>query len=433
MMKLTKSKQIWILKPSKEDLLAGAYYASITLPWTFNRMMKNTGSRGQIERGLNIAKGIVSQEMLRSALKTQGVEVKLQRKSHRDQDLFDFNVEVNGTNLMLDVKSIHYFTDYAISGREPLSAKLITDNANYAGPDWRRFFPMLVPHTQISQPKEAYCFCIGSSIDPRRDIDTNRIDYALTAFPSGEILAFTSAKRLILAREEAGKGFYLQCSYRTDGLFDGSSFPIKVLGEWNGKLTLKEITLKGDKTIKNIGPFSSVSSFQVDRNNYDQLFGQIEFAVCKNDFIKPVLNSSRENINIPTKNSLVLKRQDFCNLILPSDYTLFVIGWIFKNEFLKLCRNYTGWVWPDDKKDRFMNQSWSQFTENDCVTLTRGGFADAIQKKPPLINAGWIKTHGKGGGACCYVFPNIGAHGGVRETNLYVLPQDVYTMDYIGK
>ena len=37
---------IWVLKPTEKDLLAGAKYAAITLPWTFNRMMMNTGSSG---------------------------------------------------------------------------------------------------------------------------------------------------------------------------------------------------------------------------------------------------------------------------------------------------------------------------------------------------------------------------------------------------
>ena len=39
-----------------------------------------------------------------------------------------------------------------------------------------------------------------------------------------------------------------------------------------------------------------------------------------------------------------------------------------------------------------------------------------------------MKTTGRGGGACCYVYPNIGANGGVKETNLYVLPQDLRTI-----
>ncbi len=43
-----------------------------------------------------------------------------------------------------------------------------------------------------------------------------------------------------------------------------------------------------------------------------------------------------------------------------------------------------------------------------------------------------MKTSGgPGGNACCYVFPNVRG-GGIRETNLYVLPQDLTIMDELG-
>ena len=47
-----------------------------------------------------------------------------------------------------------------------------------------------------------------------------------------------------------------------------------------------------------------------------------------------------------------------------------------------------------------------------------------------LLQGGSSKDQdGRGGGSCCYVFPNIGRNGGVKETNLFVLPQDLKTMD----
>ena len=44
MMETLKPNDIWVLKPTIDDLKVGANYAAITLPWTFNRMMMNTGS-----------------------------------------------------------------------------------------------------------------------------------------------------------------------------------------------------------------------------------------------------------------------------------------------------------------------------------------------------------------------------------------------------
>ena len=218
MKKLSQTNEILTLKPKEEDLIVGANYAAITLPWTFNRMMFNTGSFGQQLRALNIAKGIVAQEVLHRALKSLGVSAEVQRKSYRDEDLFDFHVTIDGTETMLDVKTLNYYSNYDPVGRTPLSPELIINNSSYSGPDWRLFFPMLVPHTQIQQKKEAYCFAIASSIDFRRNHHTNRTRYALTAFPYGRPMAFLASKTLCTSREEVGKGFFIECSYVNDNL-----------------------------------------------------------------------------------------------------------------------------------------------------------------------------------------------------------------------
>ena len=431
-MKLSQTNEILTLKPKEEDLIAGAKYASITLPWTFNRMMLNTGSIGQQGRALNIAKGIVAQEVLHRALKSLGVSAEVQRKSYRDEDLFDFHATINGTKTMLDVKTLNYYSDYDLLGRTPFSPELIIANLSYPGPDWRLFFPMLVPHTQIKQEKEAYCFAIASSIDFRHNHHTNRIGYALTAFPYGQPMEFLASKTLCTAREEAGEGFYLECSYITDNLFNGNPITLNILGEWDGKSKTVEIHLRRNQTVSDIGPFSCVSSFQITKSDYDRLFGQIEVSISQNQFTEPARNSSRRNINQLPQEKLAFTREDFCNLILPSDYTIYFIGWITKEDFLAECRNYTGWVWPADRINKYENQSWKQITEKDRKTITRAEFADCIQENPPLLKAGWLKTTGRGGGACCYVYPNIGHNGGVKETNLYVLPQDLNIMGNLG-
>lgn len=433
MRKLNKPSDIWVLKPTKDDLIAGADYASITLPWTFNRMMMNTGSSGQQYRALNIAKGIVGQEILRRELKNRGKKPVLQKKSHRDEDLFDFSMQMGNQIHKLDIKSINYYSDYANVDREPLTLGLIVKNAGYPGPDWRRFFPMLVPHTQINQDKEAYCFVIASSIDTRKDIFTDRVGVALTAFPYGEIMAFISSKRLCLARENAGKGFYINCSYKTTGMFDANNINLTIHGEWNGELQNFKINIKKNSDISNIGPFSCVSSFELSEESYNEFTGQIEIYVSKNEFDSIVLNSSKRNINQNLGSHLVITRTDFCNLILPNDYTMYVLGWIPKVDYLKACRNYMGWVWPLDKVNKYENQEWSQITENDRSSIIRAGFDDCIQTKPSLLKAGWMKTTGRGAGACCYVFPNIGHGGGVKETNLFVLPSDLNVMEELGR
>jgi hypothetical protein len=425
--KLKTKEDVWVLTPNEEDLKAGAHYAAVSLPWTFNRMMLNTSSAGQQHRALNIAKGVVGQEMLKREMARRGIKAQTQRKSHRDEDLFDFHADIQGTLTKLDLKSVNYFTDYAPLGREPFSADLLLKYSGYADADWRTFFPMLVPHTQIEQSKEGYCFAIASSIDLRKDISTKRTAYALTAFPYGEHLAFLSSKKLCLLREEANKGFFLEFLYEANSLLT-SEITLSVVGEWAGKAKVAPVKLLSGVS-KQVGPFSCISSFQMEKQSYDQFYGGIEILVKKNEFTKPVLNTLKRNTNVVPKAALVFARPDFCNLFLPTDYTLYVVGWTRKDEFLQACRQYTGWVWPMDSVDKFKNQAWSQITEDDQRRLEATGFGSSIQEKPRMLRAGWLKTTGRGGGACCYVFPNIGANGGVKETNLYILARDLYTMD----
>ena len=323
---VNKTDHIWELNPTKDNFIAGAKYAAITLPWTFDRMMINTGSKGQQSRALNISKGIVVQEILHRELKRKGKNPLKQKKSHRDEDLFDFNLEVNGKLCKLDIKSFNYYSNYADVGRSPLSKELIIENSGYFGQDWRLFFPMLVPHTQVLQPKEAYCFVIASSIDPRQNIDTNRFDHRLTAFPFGEPLPFLSSKRLCLVREGTAKGIYIDCTYTSQALFNGLGIKLIIIGEWAGDLQKHEISLERNTHVTGIGPFSCISSFQISREDYEQMYGSIAIAVCRNDLDDPVLNASKRNINIPPSNLLSISREDFTNLILPMDYKIYVIG-----------------------------------------------------------------------------------------------------------
>lgn len=426
MSKLETVEDIWVLTAEPRDLETGAHYAAVSLPWTFNRMMYNTSSKSQKQRALNVAKGIVGQEILKRELQRIGIQAETQRKSHRDEDLFDLNVDIQGQLTRLDLKTVNYYTDYDSYGRRQFTTDHLLNYASYAGPNWRTFFPMLVPHTQIDQNKEAYCFAIASSIDIRENISKDRNAYALTAFPYGTHQAFLSSKKLCSARESQDLGFYVDLYYNDVGLFD-SSITISILGEWATDFIKIDIELKPGVT-ECLGPFSCISSFQIEKKQYDKFNGQIHISVAENELNTSILNSSKRDINIPPSDPLVIGTGDFCNLILPNNYTLYVIGWINKDDFLKACRQYTAWIWPKDSVDKYQNQPWSEISEDDIKKLKKADLADAYQSHPPRINAGWLKTTGRGTGACCYVFPNVPRAGGVRETNLYVLPKDLHTM-----
>jgi len=304
---------------------------------------------------------------------------------------------------------------------------LIVDNRAYDGPDWRRFFPMMVTHTQIGQPKEIYCFAMASSDDPRRVVDAENLSHAW-AFPYGPYLAFFSGKRLLQHREEQSLGFYASVTYRPANLLSAPSVMLTIIGEWAGRMAVKTIRLPTNRTQK-VGPFSVIDSFRMVAENYRALADSLVEVSCqRNDFHDYVPTATGRDANSVPTDPMTLRQKDFCNLLLPEPYKLFVIGWITKRDFLAKCRQYRAWVWPRDSVNRFENQPWSP-TIDDLALFHRLGFADRIVKKPLELRAGWLKTSGRGNGACCYVFPNLFGRAGVNETNLYVLPQDLLPMD----
>ena len=200
-----------------------------------------------------------------------------------------------------------------------------------------------------------------------------------------------------------------------------------VFGEWDGELATSHHTLHPG-VIEEVGPFSSISSFQIDLDSYTHYFGDISISIIHNDFRDPVLNYKREDVNRFPDTPLRLRKEDYCNLFFPTEYTLYVIGWIYKDDFLHACRKYDAWVWPKDSVNRHRNQAWTQISVADGKKLTKAGFSDIFPIASNVLRVGWLKNVRGLQGACCYVFPNIGYGGGVKETNLYILPQDLYTM-----
>ena len=429
MSRLINLDDIWTVSATTAEFRKGYRYAEITLPWTFNRMMLNTGSKGQQERALNIAKGVVAQEVLIRSLRLKGFEIEEEQKSHRDDDLFDLVLPIDGEGVRFDLKSLHFYTDYVPLGRMPLTPDIIIENRGYPGPNWARFFPMMIPHTQIGQDKQVYCFAIAESIDPRKNLFQGRSESRLIAFPYGKHLPFFTYKKLTLEREKVNKGFYVTISYRPDSLFGFHGIEFELIGEWDGEVRRINLMLEAGEYVEDAGPFSCLSAFKVSTQTYETFRGIIEISVSRNDYTEQLLNSSRRNVNTPPTDEFHICPSDFCNLYLPEPYDVHFIGWIEKEDFLQRFTSYPSWVWPDDNNDRFSNQKWTQITENDRNLLNRLGLNDSRLAPDNSIPAGLMKTSGQGGGACCYVFPNVYRRGGVSETNLYVLPKDLRPMN----
>lgn len=435
MVQLSDPTQIWTASPTSEEHAEGVHYASISLPWTFNRMMMESSPKGQKRRALNIAKGIVGQEVLFRLLSDRGLAIELPRDTHRDDDLFDIILEIEGEREKVDLKTMNYFSDGS-TNRPPFSLGYIVENIGYDGPMWKKFFPMMVPHTQLNQDKEVYIFAIAESIDFRDELWDGRSEHAIFAFPYGELCEFTQKEQLIRRREEKNSGIFFSIEYDTPSYFEHRLPELELIGEWAGEIKKECVTLEKNSTINNIGPFSALNSVRMSTKDFRENFsGALHWSIGRNDLKEPVRNTTRRDLNtlprkrdgVNSKRPMSIKKSDFFNLRLPDDYTIHYLGWITKKEFVKNCRKYRSWIWPDDDNDPNKNAPWSQLTEDDRTKLQRIGFDDTTQSGDHRIDAGFLKGVPYGGSTATYIYPNqYGA--GLRETNAYVLPQNLRIM-----
>ena len=412
-----KKSEIISLKPTDKQKSIGSDYALKTLPWTFNRMMSNTSTTGQNSRAINIAKGVVAQSLFKSVLNELGVNAEEEKKSHRDSDFFDLRFNINDNETKFDFKSFNIYTDYVLKGREPFSIDFLIKNQAYPGPDWTQFFPMLVPHTQICQEKDAYIFALGSSKDFRKwNPASTQKNNVLATFPFGENLPFYMSPKLCIERETAKKGFFVKVSIENNMLANQKS-KFYLTGEFNGKTVNYEFL--SNSKIQIIGPFSCLSSIWTNDTNSILGLETLTIKLEKNEMKSPVFSATRKNLNVEPE-TMEFRQKDFCNLILPDDYEMHLLGWIRKEEYIERCLSYPAWIWPKDSEDKFSNQPWTTFSDSDRITMGKV-LGEGVDPKKGL---GIMKTTGRGNGAACYFYPNIHG-GGIKETNFYVLLDDL--------
>ena len=423
---MRKKADIHTAQPSGALRREGAEYALKTLPWTFNRMMANTSPAGQNSRALNIAKGVVAQGLFRELMIESGRKVAEQEKSHRNSDLFDLRVQGGNHEVLLDLKSFNIYTNYKIKGRPDFSLDYLLECQSYDGPLWTKFFPMLVPHTQIQQAsKDAYVFALGASRDFRKlELKDEKAENVFAVFPFGPWLPFLTSSKLALLREENSNEFYLQVQVKADTQPKEKS-EIHFVGESQGVTVTRSVRANGAPV--KVGPFSLLASIYTESKQLLSGLEEIRVSISNQGYSEKVLNSARRNINEPPQEPLVYSRKDFCNLILPEDYTVHFLGWITKPDFRKASRSHRAWVWPKDSIDKFSNQAWATFSDRDKKDLAK--VEEDMEFKGGV---GALKTTGLGNGAACYFYPNMYG-GGVREMNFYCLLNDLSPLSILGK
>ena len=409
---------------SAEQRDKGANYALRTLPWTFNRMNANTSPAGQNSRALNISKGVVAQSLFLQIMKELGANPVEEDKSHRSPDLFDLRLRHGSSEIAVDFKSFSVYTNYKIPDRPEFSIGYLLENQNYDGPEWARFFPLLVPHTQIQQDtKDAFVFALSESQDFRKLNLAG--DYGVSkfaVFPWGSWLPFLTSSKLALLREGSQQEMHLKIE------INGSNFSsddqLVFVGESKGKSVSYRIS--AEEGTQFVGPFSLLSSIYTEEIGTVRRLVELRVEVEDQGYADKVLNSAKRNINQAPEGALSFTSKDFCNLTLPEDYTLHFLGWITKEEFRDASIRRNPWVWPKDSVDKMKNQAWSTFSDRDKKDLGKI-YHDGVFRG----GVGALKTTGLGNGAACYFYPNMYG-GGVREMNFYCLPSDLWSVKSLG-
>lgn len=413
MSRLETVDQIWEIQPTLEDKYLGARYAGISLFWTYDRMkQEQRGSHAKRNRAFNIAKGHAAQLALHRELSTSGIDVELEEKSHRVTDSFDLRFPSHPEVDKLDVKTFNHFTNYGIDEKPTLTPELLADNFAYDGPKWGQFFPLLVPYDQFAQNKDAYCFGIASSIDYRSRI-TGREGYELYAFPDtdeeiGQVLVSD-----IAAREQANLGFRL--SVDTTGRDLPEEHKLKIIGEWDGDIKEQWVPIGNQQTP--FGKIAGVDSFKIRKKTYrllEKTGAEISLKIVDSDIELPKPDTG-----------LTLSAADFHNLLLPTDFTIYVLGWISKSAFQTRALTHPGWTNPS-QTEFTRNQPWDTISSAD-ERLFASKNVDWAVTEDGTVRGAIRKRSG------CYCYPKITRQnlqrGGLRKTNLYVVPADLRPVD----
>jgi hypothetical protein len=445
--RLKKHSDILISKVSSNDIKESINYAILSLPWTFDRMHYGNETQKSVNKRLiNIMKGVLNQTLLQKLLEKKGYTCKKNWKNYRDSDVFDF--EVN--NALFDVKTFHIYEKYTKSvKRSPFSTKLLIKNMSYPGPVWKTFFPVMVTLSQVQYNTEKYAYIFGISVtkkDLRQTTITSNSDGFWCATPFGNAHMFFQDRKLILLRERTQKGFRVVIArkkiQKTLLNNNSESVRIQLFGEWKGKPISDILNIKMNE--KNVSKklFSSLSCVRLIDNDKANEFDKFYISVDNSlkDFVE---KSNDPSINLnDDKFVWEITTDSLVDLLVPSDYKVYWLGYIPFNEFYEKLKNYRcyfavkpgtdsnvdGNITPKMKdKFRAMDKRRSRAIENG-INVNVPEFMPFIRGKK--INAGMLlavtTAGGRNIGASCYFYP---PYYPFFDTALYVLPKDLYTIN----
>ncbi len=449
MQRLTDSKEIWSAKVTKPDINEALEYATISLPWTFDRMRYGPRTQNSRNRTLfHIMYGVLNQTILQRLLEARGLECSKDWTHYRVSDVFDFVVD----GRIYDVKTMLIFSQYdEQNARPPFTTGSVTKNRSYSGREWKRFFPMLVTHSQIDvrSEKDSYIFGIGQMLHDMIKARPEMGDGGFWAAPPYETAAaFFQSVSVISARENDGAGFQVALEWRrgirrVNGIAD-RELTLTLFGEWDEEPVKEEVRLPENGSVVSSQEFSSLSCLRAQHpavlDSEDRI---VVTAVNHFDERIQKLSDPRVDLN-DASFSWVLDRDSFVNLDVPSDYRVHWVGHIPLAEFAQTFQSYPAYFSPspanlelnvDARPADGLRRNLSRLGRarqralEDGLAVHWPDFSLLIQGNH--VEAGLLVAAQMGWrslGAACYYYPPYG----FRETALYVLPKDLYLMESIS-
>ena len=401
------------------------------------------------DRLIHILLGVLNQTILERILTKKGYKCEKQWKKYRDSDIFDFHV--NGKTY--DVKTTQIYTEYSAKNeRENFSPEFLIANKDYEGPEWRRFFPMMVPISQltIDKVKDAYIFGISETYQDIRHIEPKKSDKGFwCAAPFQKAFYFMQSTYVIKRREEAGKGFRVRVSWRLKQrtLSEQRKMArMTIFGEWDGDRQTEILDLKESKTVISEKEFSSLSCVRLENPAVLGEFDNIVISV-ENNFKEIVTKPNNPKINLNDDNfEWILQKDSFVNLRMPEDYKVRWVGFIPFAQFSAIFPSYPSYFIPRprDMSVNVPGEAINKIREKFAYFSKRRDKAIAENKEIPWpdflsligkkgqINAGFLiaaQRFGRPIGAACYFYPPYG----FSESAIYVLPKDLYCLEFLPK
>lgn len=419
-------------------------YATISLPWTFNRMHYNPRKQSGVNRRLwHIMSGVLNQSILERELKRRGYKCKMDWSGYREDDIFDFRIKKK----IYDVKTQTYFSSYDKQNhRRPFTPELMMKYKSYSGPKWRTFFPVLVPMTQlnVAHIKNGYIFGFAATVADQTKLKPKPGDggYWCSA-PFADAHVFFHNNKLIKEREKAGKGFRLVLKWaESEGKLDdvAGKLKITIFGEWDEDKNIQEITLRPGQRIVVGSEMSSLSCIKVD---HPASLGNSDFLeiTASNNFKEFVPDNRDPSLNINNSKFVwEVGKDSFINLRVQKKYLVYWLGHIPLEEFAKRFLDYPSWFQPKKNPDenvegRISNDFKKKLEGYDRrrKKATESGIKTPWPELAPrihhnTINAGFMISASYGPqslGAACYCYPPYGFF----ESAMYVLSQDLHLMD----